>query len=288
MKKPLILGIDFNNVFMSSVFNENETNSKGVVTSGVKTFFYRLKYFKETFNPDYFCIANDLSRELTFRRKIYKPYKSHRKPRDPSIIEQMEITTQLLNLAGYKLLNNPVFEADDILGMVSKYATEQDMNMIIISADKDLYQLINDNVVIFSHKGKELIDSNWVHNNYRININQWIDFKILQGDKSDNIPGFEGIGEVTALRLLQKYGNIENIYNHLNALKPAVRDSLKFGSCRIPLVKELVTIVTDYNSIEFNLSMLEQHEPFMQEVSELLNELELHQLYDVMKQLTTL
>lgn len=142
---------------------------------------------------------------------------------------KMKYASQIAALLGYKFINNELYEADDVLGMISKYATDNNMDMIISSSDKDMYQLINSNVFIWSHRNKEIIDDEWMRDKYQLTPSQWIELKMLQGDKSDNIPGIQGVGEVTALKLMQQYKSIEGIYHHIGSLKPSLREVLKNG-----------------------------------------------------------
>ena len=109
-----------------------------------------------------------------------------------------------------------------------------------------------------------------------------IDLKILQGDRSDNIPGIPGIGEITALKLMQEFSSIENIYNNLSSLKPGIRDILIKGEKEIPLTRELVTIVTDYSKISLSEEMLYRKQIFVNEIYNVLEELELNSLFNVM------
>lgn len=280
--KPLILGIDFNNMVFGSYYGQKLINSKGINVNAIKGFFMKLKGLKDSLNPDYIVFANDLSREKTFRRKLYKPYKAQRKETDPDIMTQIKYTAQIAGLIGYRFINNELYEADDVLGMISKYATDNNMDMVIVSSDRDLYQLANDNIYIHSPKVKELIDKTWLKDNYQLTPEQWIELKMLQGDRSDNIPGIPGVGEVTALKLIHQYKTIENIYNHLGSLKPSLKEVLLGGRDMLPLTRELVTIVTDYTKISLTEDMLKQDETYRNELFALLEELELYSLYNVM------
>lgn len=282
MEKKLIIGIDFNNLLFGSYYGEKLINSKGMNVNAIKGFFFKLKALKDTFDPDYIVFANDLSREKTFRRKLYKPYKAQRKDHDPDVMLQMKYTSQISALLGYPFINNELYEADDILGMISKYATENDMYFIIVSSDRDLYQLINDNVFIYSYKNKEVIDKQWMYNKYKLTPNQWIELKMLQGDRSDNIPGIPGVGEVTALKLMQQFGSIESIYSHMGYHKPGLREVLKNNESILPLTRELVTIITDYTKIGFTPDMLNPNERYEQEIYNILEELELYSLFNIM------
>lgn len=281
-ERKLVIGIDFNNILFGSYYGQSLINSKGINVNAIKGFFFKIKSLKDMFNPDYIVIANDISRERTFRRKLYKPYKAQRKAHDSDIITQMKYASQLASLLGYPFISNELYEADDVLGMISKFTTEQNMDMIIISSDRDLYQLISDTTFIHSPRVKDLIDNTWLMDNYKLTPDQWIDLKILQGDRSDNIPGIQGIGEITALKLMQQFGSIDNIYTNLNTLKPSLKDLLERGREILPLTRELVTIITDYAKIELTASMLERKEVFSDDVYRLLEELELYSLFNVM------
>lgn len=281
MNRKLVVGIDFNNVLFGSYYGQPLINSKGMNVNAIKGFFFKIKSLKDMFNPDYIVLANDLSRDRTFRRKLYKQYKAQRKPHDPDIMTQMKYASRIAALLGYPFINNEIYEADDILGMISKYTSENDMDMIIASSDKDLYQLVSDKTFILSPKNKDLIDENWLMDNYRLTPQQWIELKMLQGDRSDNIPGIPGVGEVTALKLMQTFGSIDNIYSHLGSLKPTLKDTLLKGQSVLPITRELVTIITDYTKIEFTGEMLERKEVYIDELFEVLRDLELHSLFNV-------
>jgi DNA polymerase-1 len=282
LDRKLILAIDFNNVLFGSYYGEKLINSRGTNVNAIKGFFFKLKLLKDTLNPDYIVLANDVSRELTFRRRLYKPYKANRKPHDPDVINQLKLGVQIAGLAGFPFINNELYEADDILGMIAKYANNNEMDIIMLSSDKDLYQLLHEGVYIMA-KGNEVIGEEWLMQQYRLTPDQWIEKKMLQGDRGDNIPGIDGVGEVTALRLLHEYHSIENIYQHLHLLKPSLRDVLRAGESRLPLVRELVTIVTDHTKINFEHDMMLPRERFTNELFALLGHLELPSLFNVFR-----
>ena len=281
--KPTILGIDFNNMLFGSYYGAPLINSHGVNVNAIKGFFFKLKSLKDIFDPDYIVIANDVSRERTFRRKLYKPYKAQRKPHDPDVMRQLKYAAQLAALIGYPFINNETYEADDILGMISRFANERGMDMIIASSDKDMYQLVTDQTFIFSPRGKDLVTKEWMKATYKLTPEQWIELKMLQGDRSDNIPGIPGIGEVTALQLMQQFGSIDGIYSHLSYIKPGVRNLLETGKDCLPLTRELVTIITDYTKIGLTEEMLKPKEKFEGEAMGLISELEIYSLFNVMQ-----
>ena len=280
-KRKLVLAIDFNNVVFASYYGQKLFNSKMQNINAIKGFFFKLKMLKESFNPDYIIFASDLSRERTFRRKLYKKYKSQRKPTDEDIVFQMKYISQLISLLGYKTLNNDLYEADDILGMISKFSNDNNMDTIIISSDRDLYQLINENTFIMSPRNNDVIDTAYLIEKYKLMPNQWIDLKILQGDNSDNIPGVPGIGEITALRLMHQYDTIDDIYSHMNEHKPNIKTLLEKGKDSIELTRKLVTIVTDYNLINLTEKDFIRDTQYGKEIMDLITELEIPSLVNV-------
>lgn len=273
--RKLILAIDFNNFVFRGYYGEKRFNSKGMNVNAIKNFFLKLRGLKDSINPDYIVFANDLSRDKTFRRKLYKGYKAQRKPKDDDIIEQMKYIQQITALLGYPFINHEEYEADDILGMISRLGLDNEMDTVIVSSDKDLYQLVDDHVFIYSFRDQDLIDRLWLDENYRLTPAQWIELKMLQGDRSDNIPGVNGIGEVTALKLMQHYKDIDSIYKHLGYLKPKTKLLLEQGRHGLDLTRELVTIVTDYHRLNLSLDSLKRSEIDSAEIFRTLNELEL-------------
>ena len=155
------------------------------------------------------------------------------------------------------------------------------MDTIIISSDRDLYQLINDNTFIMSPRGNEVIDTAYLVEKYKLMPNQWIDLKILQGDNSDNIPGIPGIGEITALKLMQQYDSIAGIYSHMNEHRAVTQNLLKNGESSIDLMRQLVTIITDYNLINLTEDMFKRDTEYNKEIMDIIIDLEIHSLVNV-------
>ena len=280
-KRKLVMAIDFCNMVFTSYYGQKLYNSKGNNINAIKGFFFKLKMLKESFNPDYIVFASDLSRERTFRRKLFKGYKAQRKPTDEDVIFQMKYISQIIGLLGYPMLNNELYEADDILGMIAKYNENHDMDTIIISSDRDLYQLIDEHTFILSPRNSDVIDIAYLIEKYKLMPNQWIDLKILQGDHSDNIQGIPGIGEITALRLMQQYDSIDGIYSHMNEHKPAVQAALQKGESAIELTRKLVTIITDYTLINLDEKYFNKDKEYGKEIMDVIIELEIPTLINV-------
>lgn len=282
MGRKLVLGIDFNNMMFGSYYAAPLINEHGMNVNAIKGFFFKLKALKETFNPDLIVFANDISRSKTFRRKLYPEYKAQRKVHNDDIINQMRVTSHIISLLGYQFINNELYEADDVLGMISRYVSERGYDMIIASSDRDMYQLVNDNVFILSPRNNEIIDREYMYNKYQLTPEQWIELKMLQGDRSDNIPGIPGIGEKTALYLMQQYGSIDNIYNNLNNLKAGIATALIGGKNLLELTRTLVTIVTDYTKIDLQEDMLKRKDIFCMDIYNTIAELQINSLFNVM------
>ena len=281
--KKMIMAVDFNNMSFSSYYGQHITNSKGVVINAVRAFFIKLKILREAFDPDYLVFASDISRKLTFRRQLYPPYKAQRKPGDPVMIDQMKMISKIISLLGFQILNHPYYEADDILGMISRFAMDNDMNCVLISSDRDMYQLVNDTVWVQSPRDNNLIDRNFILNKYGLTPEQWIDLKCLQGDKSDNIPGIYGVGEVTALKLMRQWGSLDNIYNNIDKIDDRIRQYLIADWDKMPLTKQLVTIITDYTKIDLNLNNLMRRPAVFYEIMQMIDELELSSIQGIMR-----
>lgn len=282
----LILGIDFNNMVFGSFYGSPLQNSMGQNVNAIRGFFLKFQTLFINLKPDYVLFANDLSRAGTFRRKLFPDYKAQRKPTNEDIIFQMQKTEILVRALGFKFLNNPLYEADDILGMVSKWCLDNGHEMVIISSDRDLYQLINPNVQIYSFLKHEMINEEYLEEHYHLTPSQWIELKMIQGDPSDNIPGIKGIGKVTALKLMQEFGSIENIYQNLVNFSNGLRTKLINGKESLPLMRELVTILTDYSKINFDISSLIRCEPDEKILKESLCILQLPSLIPVINDLS--
>lgn len=281
--RKLILIIDFNNVLFTSYYGQKLINQHGYNVNAVKGFFTKLKNLKDIFDPDFIVFARDLSRVKTFRRKLFPDYKAQRKPMDPDIFSQMKMTQQIVALLGFSIISHELYEADDIIGMISRFGEEHEMDSIIISSDRDMYQLITDHTFVMSPRNSDLIDKNYLQEHYQLTPDQWIELKILQGDRSDNIPGIPGIGEVTALQLMQQYGSIQNIYQSMDQLKPKIQSLLTKYQDTLDLTRKLVTIETDYTLIDLKEEMLYRHDVFTNEVWDILADQQLYSLFDIMQ-----
>jgi len=208
------------------------TNKKGELINAIYGFLsFFLKTIKD-FQPNYIAAAFD-SPGPTFRHSEYKEYKATREKVPDELLSQIPKLKEILKSFGVQVFEKKGLEADDIIGIVSA-GIPKDIEVIILTGDMDIVQLVKKNIKVYSLKRgvKEgvLYDEEKVKEKYDgLNPLQVVDFKALRGDPSDNIPGVPGIGEKTAIELLKKFGSIENLYNKLekNSENLEIKESLK-------------------------------------------------------------
>ncbi|MCR5182108.1 MAG: DNA polymerase I [Clostridia bacterium] len=222
---------------------------EGIYTQGIYGFLSMLYKIEEDYSPDYAAVAFDL-KEPTFRHKEYEGYKAKRRPMPPELAMEMPLLKDILKAMNITILEKPGFEADDILGTVSRMAEEQGIEPIIITGDKDSLQLASDTTkVLFTKKGVsdfDLYDKDKVIERYGLTPTQFIDLKGIMGDSSDNIPGVPGIGEKGGIELLTQFGSLENMLDHTDEIKkPAMRAKVEENAELARLSKHLATIIRD-------------------------------------------
>ena len=231
MKKRAIL-IDGNNLlfrsYYATAYNGNlMKNSKGVPTNALFGFVNMINKIINEENPEYIMIAFDKGHN--FRQDMYDSYKDGRIETPNDLKVQFPIAKELCTLMGIKYVEIDNYEADDIIGTFARMADEdKNYNATIISSDKDLLQLISDEVDVKLLKQKDYIIMNnkTFFDTYGIEPIRMIDLKSLMGDQSDNIPGVKGIGEKTALTLLQKYSTLDGVYEHIDEISGKLKEKL--------------------------------------------------------------
>ncbi len=209
-----LLLIDGNSIMNRAFYGiRSLTNKKGFPTNALTGFLnIYLKLIKEE-QPDRIVAAFDL-RAPTFRHKMYDGYKANRHAMPEELAKQMPIIRILLREMGISVLEKEGYEADDIIGTLSRIATEQNSDCVIMTGDRDSFQLVNERVTVRLASNKEDIfyTPDKIREVYGVEPIQMIEVKALMGDSSDNIPGVKGIGEKTALSLIQKYKSVAQIY----------------------------------------------------------------------------
>lgn len=216
-----------------------------------------MKLIKEQ-EPDYICAAFDV-KAPTFRHKQYEGYKAQRKPMPEGLAAQMPLAKDVLRAMGVTILEKEGYEADDIIGTVARLCEESEISCFIATGDKDDLQLASDKTKVILTVTKSgynetiIYDDKAVKEKYRVTPTEFIDVKALMGDPSDNIPGVKGVGEKTAMSLIEKHHSIEYIYENIDGigLKGAMLQKMKDGRKMAFMSKELATINRN-TPIEFN------------------------------------
>lgn len=248
MKKLLI--IDSNSILNRAFYGIRYLSAKdGTPTNAVYGFLNILMKLAEEEKPDFICAAFDL-KAPTFRHKMYSEYKAQRKPTPEALVAQMPVAKEILAAMNIKILQLEGYEADDIIGTVSKICDENGTECMIATGDKDDLQLASDKTKVILTVTKsgvnetKLYDAAAVEERYNVTPAEFVDVKALMGDTSDNIPGVKGIGEKTAMSLIEKYKSIEYIYEHIDEIdvKGAMLEKLKTGKESAFLSKRLAEI----------------------------------------------
>jgi DNA polymerase-1 len=203
--------------------------SKGEPTSAIFGFARSLKKISEELVLDYAAVCFDLPAP-TFREEDFADYKAKRKETPEDLVKQIPYIQELCVTAGFSVISKEGYEADDIIATLTEKAEKENIKTIIFTLDKDLMQLVSENVTVFNiHKSSaEFYDGKKVKEKFGIPPDKINDFLALSGDPSDNIPGIKGIGKKTAVNLLNEFGSIENIFSNIDQLKStAIKNKLK-------------------------------------------------------------
>ena len=284
MEKLLVIDGNsiINRAFYGIMGNQMLMTTDGRYTNAVYGFLAILFRTLEEIKPDYIAIAFDL-RAPTKRHLLYKEYKGTRKGMPDELAEQMPLLKEVLRAMNITIIEKEGYEADDILGTLATMASNANMEAVILSGDRDTFQLINKNInVLIPHTkaGKtetEIYNEDKIQEIYGLEPKKLIEIKGLMGDTSDNIPGIPGVGEKTALKLIKEFGSIEGIYEKVESgeqdiIKGALKEKVILNKEKAFLSKELGTI--DVNApIENKLEGLKIQEWDKQKVLEIFKEL---------------
>jgi DNA polymerase-1 len=256
MKKIIL--VDGNNLLFRSFYATAYQgvimkNSKGFPTNALYGFINMMNKIIKEENPSYIMVAFDKGK--TFRHDKYDEYKAGRAAMPDELKLQFPKAKEVLDNMGIKHFEIDNYEADDIIGTLAKRVDEEDEFVAtIISSDKDLLQLISDEVVVklLKQSGHIMMDKEEFFNTYQVEPIKMIDLKALMGDPSDHIPGVKGIGEKTAINLLAKYGSLDGVYENLESISPKTREKLVADKDKAYMSLDLATIYREV-PIEFSL-----------------------------------
>ena len=209
----------------------------------------------------------------TFRHDMYSEYKANRPPMPEDLVQQIEPIHRIISLMGIKLIMIPGVEADDVIGTLAEQARQKKLNTVISTGDKDMTQLVCDNVSVVNTMSGELLDENGVMNKFGVGPELITDYLALIGDKSDNVPGVDKVGPKTAVKWLNEYKNIEGIKKNAESIGGKVGENLRSSIETLDLAHELVKIKTDV-PLEIGIEDLAVSESDAEQLSEVYKELE--------------
>ncbi|BCW94828.1 MAG: DNA polymerase I [Fimbriimonadales bacterium] len=247
-RRPTLVIIDGHSLLYRGFYATRPlTTSDGTPTNAVYAFTNMLLSLLERVQPDAIVVAFDAPAP-TFRHEAFTEYKAHRRETPEAFRPQVEMTRRLLEAMGVPTLSEEGFEADDLVGALARYAVEQGYDALIFTGDRDQLQLINPHVrVCAPQRGVselEIFDADAVQQKYGLTPAQIVDFKALAGDASDNIPGVPGVGEKTAVKLLQQFGSVENLLANLEQVESEkLREALRQHADQIRQSRMLATIL---------------------------------------------
>lgn len=220
------------------------TNSAGQPTNAVFGFIKMITKLIKEVKPEYLAVCFD-SPTPTKRHLEYEEYKATRKPTDAELKSQFPIVHEVVKAMNIDMLVKPGYEADDIIATLCKKATDEGIKTVIITSDKDAYQLVDDSVSIYNEQSGVEYDSQKVKEKMGVKPEQFVDMLALMGDYSDNVPGVEGIGQKTAVSLIQQFNDLDNLYKNLPDIKGKVKENLEKYKNDAYLSKKLITLFYD-------------------------------------------
>ncbi|MDH3976276.1 MAG: DNA polymerase I [Deltaproteobacteria bacterium] len=217
------------------------SNSKGVPTNAVYGYTAMLLKVMREETPDYLAVAFD-SRGPTFRHEVYKEYKANRPSMPDNLVPQIPFIHDITAAFNLPVLSKEGVEADDIIGTLAKKAANHDLEVVIVTGDKDMMQLVTNNITILDTMKNKVSGHNEVLERFGVGPENVRDVMGLMGDSSDNIPGVAGVGEKTAVKLMAQYGSLEKLYENMEEIKGKLKDKLEKDRDIAFLSRELATI----------------------------------------------
>lgn len=253
-------------------------NSKGLPTHAVYGFLMMLKKILESEKPEYLGVAFDM-KGPTLRRQKYDQYKIHRKPMPDDLIRQLPWIKKVLEAYQIPIFEKQGFEADDILGTVAKKFGKKEMDLFLVTGDKDALQLVNEHVFVYNtHQNGMIYDAAKVKEKFQVDPKQMPDLMALMGDSSDNIPGVPGIGPKGAVQIIQEFETIENLLKNLKLVRNENRRCLLEENIeQMRLSRELAVIDCDI-ALELDLEAFRLKKPNEDQLIEIFRELEFRSL----------
>lgn len=270
--------IDGNSLLYRSFYAiQRLSNSKGFPTNAIYGFITMLRKMVAQHHPDFLGVVFD-TKGPTVRHEAFKDYKAHRKPMPDDLVIQIPMLKKILKALNIPFLEDEKYEADDVLGSLARLAPSHQMHAVIVSTDKDLLQLVDKTTAVYNPTKDRLLDENGVKESFGVAPTQIIDVLALWGDPSDNVPGVPGIGEKTSKALINQFGSLENMLEHLERIeKTGIKEKIMDNLDQLQLSRELVTIEKNLD-VDFNPQELALSEPDYKALIPLLQEMEFSSL----------
>ena len=273
MSKTVTLIDTFGFFFRSFYALPQHLRTKEGFPTGLLTGFTNfIATLQKEHDSDYIIFAID-SKGDTFRNEIDVNYKANRSAPPPELTQQLPVAIEWINKMGYKTLGKSGFEADDMIATVVTCAKKKGYKVRVVSHDKDLYQLIDDDkVIIVDAIKRKYVNEQACYDKYGVTPKQFIDYQSILGDSADNVPGVKGIGKVGAEKLLKEYGTLDNVYAHIDEIKGAMQKKLIASREQAYMSKKLVTLhpnVFNYEDFDFEEYKMDVENPFLNIYDEL-------------------
>ena len=244
---------------------------KGEPTGAIYGFLRMLSSLMKDLSPEYIAVVFDLPGK-TFRHEKYHGYKANRKETPDELKSQIPKIKELIKLWGIKIIEIPGYEADDIIATLAKKGKNEGFEVIVVTPDKDMMQLVEENIKILNPVNGEIFDREKVKEKYGIYPEQFVDYLAMVGDTVDNIIGVKGVGPKTASKLLNEFGSLEKILQNIDLLKPKLKEAFEEARERLKENVFLVSLKTDI-PIDINVKYLKKGKADLQKLKEEFEEL---------------
>jgi len=255
------------------------STSKGLPTNASYVLTNMLQKLIKEEKPDYLVVIWDAPGK-TFREEKYEDYKATRKETPKDLLPQFDYIRAIIDAFQIATIEKQGYEADDVIATIAeKLKSKPELEIVIVSGDKDMAQALADNVKILDTMKNKITTRETIKEKYGVNTEQLVDLFALMGDTSDNIPGVMGIGEKTASKLIQEFGGLDQLYQNLDKVPEKIREKLIAHKDKAYLSRDLVKLVSDLE-IEFELENFKLKEPAPEKLLPLLRELEFHKLLE--------
>jgi DNA polymerase-1 len=271
--KRLFLIDGMSHIFRAFYAIRDLSNNQGLPTNAIYGFAAMLRKLIRQYHPEYMAVAFD-GREKTFRHEVFEQYKANRTEMPDDLAQQLPYIRKLCECLRIPILEAPRYEADDVIGTLAKRAEHENFDVIIVSNDKDMFQLVSEKTKVL-HQAKEdvVFDPNKVQDYFGVSPEGVIDVLGLMGDSVDNVPGAPGIGEKGARDLISRFGSLDNLLAHSSEVeRKTYREALQNHRDQILRSRELVTIDTGV-PVEIDWHALEMQPPQMAQLKDLFTEL---------------